>query len=511
MKVLNSIFSWVIKKRIHQIELFIKYPHDVQFEWFNKLIEAAKDTEWGNRYDFKSIKSFEDYRSRVPAQDYEGFKKDILRIKQGEQNILWPTEIKWFAKSSGTSTDKSKYIPVTKESLEECHYNGGKDMLSIYYNNVPESSLFSGKTLVVGGSSQVNQFSSDSYYGDLSAIIMKNFPFWVEFRRTPSLSIALMEEWETKLQKMAEATAKEDVTNISGVPSWTLVLLNKILEITGKQNINEVWPNLELFMHGGVNFSPYRKQYQQLIPNEKMYYLETYNASEGFFGIQDQPDNNEMLLMLDYGIVYEFIPLDQVGEKYPKTLLLHEVELNSDYALLITTNSGLWRYDIGDTIQFTSLSPYRIKISGRTKHFINVFGEELMVHNVEKAIIEASHKTNSIVGEFMVAPKFMSGSKAGSHQWFIEFNQIPDSLEYFMTIIDNFLKTNNSDYEAKRYKNLALNPPSVIQLKKGTFYNWMKHRGKLGGQNKIPRLYNDRKYAESLLRYINQESKAIVA
>lgn len=506
MELLNSIFSWVIKKRIHQIELFIKYPHDVQREWLSKLIDTAKNTEWGKRYDFASIKSIEDFKNRVPVQDYEGFKDDILRIKRGEQNILWPSEIKWFAKSSGTSNDKSKFIPVTKESLEECHYNGGKDMLSIYYNNVPESKLFSGKTLVVGGSSQVNQFSSDSYYGDLSAIIMKNFPFWVEFRRTPSLEIALMDEWETKLQKMAEATSTEDVTNISGVPSWTLVLLKRILEITGKNNIKEVWPNLELFMHGGISFDPYRDEYKKLIPNKNMYYLETYNASEGFFGIQDQKDNNEMLLMLDYGIFYEFMPLDQLGKDNPKTLMLDEVETDVDYALIITTNAGLWRYELGDTIKFTNLSPYRIKVTGRTKHFINVFGEELMVHNVEKAILTACQKTESLIRDFTVAPIFMEENKKGGHEWLIEFETPPINIDYFNEILDNTLKSINSDYEAKRYKDLAITKPKINLVPSGTFYNWMKKRGKLGGQNKVPRLYNDRKYVDDILSFINEQS-----
>lgn len=506
MEFLNSIFSWVIKKRMHQIELFTKYPLDVQHEWFERLLDQGKDTEWGRKFDFASVKSLDEFKSRVPVQDYEGFKKDIVRIKQGEQNILWPTEIKWFAKSSGTSNDKSKFIPVTKESLEECHYKGGKDMLSLYYTNVPESRLFSGKTLVVGGSSQINQFSSDSYYGDLSAIIMKNFPFWVEFRRTPSLSIALMDEWETKMQMMAESTAEEDVTNISGVPSWTLILLKKILEITKANNIHEVWPNLELFMHGGISFNPYRKQYQKIIGSGKMNYLETYNASEGFFGIQDDLSRDDMLLMLDYGIYYEFLPLAEHGKEYPNTLSLEEVELNVDYALILTTNGGLWRYDIGDTIMFTSLSPYRIKVTGRTKHFINAFGEELMMHNVETALEIATSKTNASVREYTVAPIYMSDNMKGRHEWLIEFENEPKSLDYFIETLDNALKSVNSDYEAKRHKNLSLALPLVRILPQKTFYNWMKKRNKLGGQNKVPKLYNSRKYVDDILMSIKPDS-----
>jgi hypothetical protein len=502
MELLNSIFSWVIKKRIHQIELFVKYPHDVQEEWFNKLIQEGKNTEYGKKFHFSDIKNIIDFKEQVPVIEYDDIKDYILRIKHGEQNIIWSSEIKWFAKSSGTSNDKSKFIPVSKESLEECHYKGGKDMLSIYYNNVPDSKLFSGKTLVVGGSSQVNQFSSDSYYGDLSAIIMKNFPFWVEFRRTPRLSVALMDKWEEKLEKMAQETCTEDVTNISGVPSWTLVLLKRILEITGKNSIKEVWPNLELFMHGGISFTPYREQYKNIIGTPGINYLETYNASEGFFGIQDQMNSNEMLLMLDYGIFYEFLPLEELGKKHPKTLQLDEVALNTDYALIITTNAGLWRYNIGDTIMFTSLNPFRIKVTGRTKHFINAFGEELMIHNAEKALEIACEKSKANIKDYTVAPVFMSENNSGRHQWLIEFSKKPDNIEYFNELLDNALKNINSDYEAKRYKNMTLSLPEIIILPENTFYNWLKSKGKLGGQNKVPRLYNDRKYADQLLKFM---------
>ncbi|MBL4651662.1 MAG: GH3 auxin-responsive promoter family protein [Flavobacteriales bacterium] len=503
MKVFNSIFSWVIKKRIHDIEFFKKYPHDVQNECLNKLIETAKDTEWGKRYDYQSILTLDEYKSRIPIQDYESLKKDILRIKKGEQNILWPTEIKWFAKSSGTTSDKSKYIPVSKESLFECHYKGGKDLLSMYCNNIKNHTLFSGRTLAIGGSSQILSYSNDTYAGDLSAILTKNLPFWVQLRKTPKYSISLLDDWEEKLEQMAQTTAKQDISIILGVPSWTLMLLNRVLEIKNETDISAVWPNLELYMHGGVNFSPYKPQFEKLISRPDMNYVESYNASEGFFGIQDEIDGNGMLLMLDYGIYYEFMTLEEVGKKNPKTITLSEVKLDTEYDIIVSTNAGLWRYDLGDTVKFTSINPYRIKITGRTKHFINAFGEELMVHNVEDAIEIATTKTNSIIREYTVAPKFDLNSTVGSHDWLIEFEQEPKSMDYFIEVLDNALKSLNSDYEAKRFKNIALTKPEIISAPNKTFYNWMKHHDKLGGQYKVPRLFNDRKHIDSILEFMN--------
>lgn len=502
MEFINSVFSWIIKKRIHQMELFIKYPIEVQNEWLRKLITTAKDTEWGRKYDYASIKTYQDYANRVPLQDYESLKRDIIRIKQGEQNILWPTEVKWFAKSSGTMSDRSKFIPVTKESLLECHYKGGKDLLSIYHHNHPETKLVLGKTLVVGGSSQINHFSSSSYYGDLSAIIMKNFPFWVEQRRVPNMSIALMDEWESKIEKMAISTAKEDVSNISGVPSWTLVLLKRILDIQGKDNLLEVWPNLELFMHGGVNFSPYKEQFKALIPSGKMNYYETYNASEGFFGLQDQHNVEEMLLMLDYGVFYEFIEMGELDKEHPKAITLEGVQLHTNYAIVISTNAGLWRYLLGDTVQFTSLSPFRIKVTGRTKHFINAFGEELIIENAEKALSVACAQTKAIVREFTAAPVYFSGNKSGKHQWLVEFEKLPDDMNRFSELLDGTLQSINTDYEAKRYKNMVLDKPEISLVSEGTFYNWMKKNNKLGGQHKVPRLSNNRKYMDEILEMV---------
>ena len=506
MKIFNSIFSWVIKKRIHDIEFFKQFPQEVQDEGLQKLIDTAKDTEWGKRYNYSSISSLEEYKARVPIQDYESLRNDILRVKNGEQNILWPSEIKWFAKSSGTTTDKSKYIPVSKESLYDCHYKGGKDLLSMYCNNVEDHTLYSGRTLAVGGSSQILSFDNDAYAGDLSAILTKNLPFWVQLRKTPKYSISLLDDWEVKLEQMAQATAKQNVSIIMGVPSWTLMLLNRVLAIKRETDISKVWPNLELYMHGGVNFGPYKSQFEKLISRPDMHYLETYNASEGFFAIQDEIDGNGMLLMLDYGIYYEFMPLSEVGKENPHTLTITEVELGVEYNFIISTNTGLWRYDMGDIIEFTSLSPHRIKITGRTKHFINAFGEELMVHNAEDAIAIATKKTNSVISEFTVAPKFDFSKTVGSHEWVIEFETEPKSLEYFIEVLDNSLKSVNSDYESKRFKNIALTKPEIIIAPKGTFYDWLKSLDKLGGQHKVPRLFNDRKHIDSILEYMKSKS-----
>ncbi|TXB65298.1 GH3 auxin-responsive promoter family protein [Vicingus serpentipes] len=502
MEIINSVFSWIIKQRIHQMELFIKYPTEVQNDLLLELIKTAKNTEWGKKYDYNNIKTYNDFKNNVPLQDYETLKTDVLRIKDGEQNILWPSEIKWFAKSSGTVTGKSKFIPVSKEALIDCHYKGGKDLLSIYHNNHPESKLILGKVLVVGGSSQINKLNSGSYTGDLSAIIMKNFPFWVEQRRVPNMEVALMAEWEEKIEKMAISTAKEDVSNISGVPSWTLILMQKILEITKANNISEVWPNLEMYMHGGVNFLPYKSQFNKLLGGNHLNYYENYNASEGFFGLQDQYNSDEMLLMLDYGIFYEFIPVENTEEEQPDTLSLEEVKLNKNYEVVISTNSGLWRYRVGDTIKFTSLSPFRIQVTGRTKHFINAFGEELIIENAEMALAMACKKTESSIRDFTVAPIYIDGKKNGRHQWLIEFENEPINLDYFIEILDNGLKSLNSDYEAKRYKNLILTIPEVISLPENTFYIWMKENNKLGGQHKVPRLSNNRNIVDQILKMV---------
>jgi hypothetical protein len=504
MPIINSLFTWLIKKRMHQIDLFIKYPIDVQMEWFKKLITAAKDTEWGKKYDYKSISTVDQFRQQVPLGDYNSMKPYIDQLREGKQNLLWPTDVKWFAKSSGTTNDKSKFIPVSNEALEECHFKGGRDMLSLYVNNHPDTKIFSGKGLVMGGSSNISEVNNESYYtGDLSAIIIQNLPFWAQMKSTPGSSVALMDEWESKIEKIASITITHDVTSITGVPSWTLVLIKKIFEMTGKNNLLDVWPNLEVFFHGGVNFEPYRRQFRQLIQSDEMHYMETYNASEGFFGIQDRNDQHDLLLMLDYGIFYEFIPVDELEKENPGTLWLDEVKTGENYALVISTNGGLWRYIIGDTIMFTSINPFRIKITGRTKNFINAFGEELIMDNAERALTIACEKCQAILSEYTAAPVYFSEEKSkAAHEWVIEFEVPPKNIGFFTETLDTALKSLNSDYEAKRYKSLLLDEPIIKVVPQGTFYKWLKKRDKLGGQNKVPRLANERKYVEEILKMV---------
>lgn len=502
MGLINSILTWVMQKRIHQMELFMKYPHEVQDELFKKLLQTGRLTEFGSRYDFGSIHTYEQYRERVPIHSYETLFPYIERQMRGEQNLLWPSEIKWFSKSSGTTNARSKFIPVSQEALEDCHFKGGKDLLSIYVNNYPDTKLFDGKGLAVGGSHRINELdpSATSYYGDVSAVIMRNLPPWAQFIRTPSLETALMSNWEEKIEKLAQESSMDDVTNIAGVPTWTILLIQKVVELKQKKNIMEVWPNLEVFFHGAVSFTPYRNLFKSLIPFEGMRYWEIYNASEGFFGIQDQKNSEEMLLMLDYGVYYEFIPVSEIDKEYPRAIPLSEVVLDKQYAMVITTNAGLWRYSIGDTIKFTSLSPYRIKISGRTKHFINAFGEEVIVENAESAITAACDHTGAVIDNFTAAPVYLAEGKKGGHEWIIEFKVKPNSLHEFGHVLDETLRKINSDYDAKRAHDLALVAPILHSVEEGTFYNWMKSRGKLGGQNKVPRLSNSREYVDDILR-----------
>ena len=506
MGLINSILTWVMQKRIHQIELFIKYPHEVQEELFKKLIQTARYTEFGKQFDFSSIQTYEQFRERVPIHTYEKTFPYIDRLMKGEQNILWPSEIKWFSKSSGTTNARSKFIPVSQESLEDCHFKGGKDLLSIYVNNFPETKLFDGKGLAVGGSHQINELdpSASSYYGDVSAVIMQNLPPWAQFIRTPSLETALMGNWEEKIEKLARETIKENVTNIAGVPTWTVLLIQRVTDIAMKKNILEVWPNLEVFFHGAVAFAPYRTLFQSIIPSDKMRYWETYNASEGFFGIQDQRNSEALLLMLDYGIFYEFIPMEELEKENPKAVPLSDVELDKNYAMVISTNSGLWRYNIGDTIKFTSKFPYRIKISGRTKHFMNAFGEEIIVENAETAIAKACEITGAVIDNFTAAPIYLKEGKKGRHEWIVEFKVPPTDPDQFARILDETLRSINSDYDAKRAHNLALVEPKVHSAGEGTFYNWMKRRGKLGGQNKVPRLANSREYVDEILKLMQE-------
>ena len=496
--LVNSIASWFLKKRIHQMELFIKYPQEVQSELLRDLISKAKDTEVGKKYDFASIHSYDTFAERLPVQTYEDYQPAIERNRRGENNIYWPTPIKWFAKSSGTTNAKSKFIPVSQDSLEYCHYAAGKDLLCMYLNNNPQSQFFRGKSLRLGGSKEIYRNNGTSY-GDLSAILIANMPLWAEFSSTPSNEVSLMHDWEVKMQAIIDETIRENVTSLAGVPSWMLVLLNNVLETTGAENIFEVWPQLEVYFHGGVNFNPYAPQYQKILPKEGFRFYEIYNASEGFFACQDRNDSKELLLMLDYGIFYEFIPMDTYGTPEEKIIPLGEVETGKNYAVVITTNAGLWRYKIGDTVRFTSTSPYRIKVSGRTKHHINVFGEELIIENAEEALKKASLANSCEIVDYTVAPIFMDGKEKGAHEWIIEFKTPPRDFSAFKTELDKALQEVNSDYEAKRYNNMTLNMPKIHQAREKLFYDWLKKHDKVGGQHKIPRLSNSRNYVEELI------------
>jgi hypothetical protein len=500
MAIINSIASWLMKKRMHQIELFIKYPVDVQSEWMNSLLHSGANTEYGKQYHFSEIKNYDQFKQQIPINDYESLKPLIDRTRRGEQNLIWNSDIKWFAKSSGT-TDKSKFLPVSKESLDGCHYNAGRDMITLHCYNNPETQLFTGKNLALGGSFKEDVFGDyHSFHGDVSAIIIQNLPAWADFFRAPDVSIALMDEWESKLEKMALSMMNENVVSLAGVPSWMMVLLQRILEKKNVRSINEVWPNLEVYFHGGVSFTPYKEQFVKLFNNDKVNFLQLYNASEGFFGIQDQLKSDELLLMLDYGIFYEFVELnDWHNSNFDCVISLESVKKGIDYAMIITTNAGLWRYQLGDVIRFTSTNPYRFKISGRTKQHINVFGEELMVHNAEQAIAVACEKTHALVKDYTVAPVFMD-TNSGAHEWLIEFEKEPNNFEFFVALLDESLKKQNSDYEAKRYNNYVLHLPEVKKMLKDTFYKWLKANNKLGGQYKVPRLSNNRTILEEILR-----------
>ena len=494
---INTVASWMLKKRIHQIELFEKYPLDVQNEELKKLIQISKNTEFGKQHEFSSIDNYKTFAERVPSFTYEEYFPIINKTINGNQNIFWPEKIKWFAQSSGTTNSKSKFIPVSNSSLDNCHFKGGKDMLCLYLNNNENSNMFLGKSLRLGGSRKIYE-NNDHYFGDLSAILIDNLPVWAELISTPNNEISLMDKWDEKIKAIIEGTLQEDVRSLAGVPSWMLTLLNKLLETTGKKYIDEIWKNLEVYFHGGVSFKPYRSEFNNIILNKKFKYYEVYNASEGFFAIQDQNESDELLLMLDYGIFYEFIEIDNANLS-EKIIDLSEVEVGINYALLITTNSGLWRYKIGDTIVFTSLKPYRIKVSGRTKHFINTFGEEVIIENVEKSLEIALKKYNSTIKDFTVAPLYMKNGKKGKHEWMIEFIKEPNNLDQFMKEIDFQIQNNNSDYRAKRFKNITLDRPRLIKARKNLFYDWLKKKKKLGGQNKVPRLLNERSFIEELI------------
>lgn len=503
MKLLSPAISGFARLRQWSIDQWKDDPVPAQFAVWQDLLAAGQYTEFGRKYNFSQIQSLDDYKKAVPIQGYDDIKGFIERMMQGEENVLWNTPVHWYAKSSGTTSDKSKFIPISEESLKDNHYKASKDVLSLYYVSNPDSDLLTGKGLVIGGSHQINQFNEEVQYGDLSAVILQNSPFWSNWIRTPDLSIALMDEWEAKIEKLAHSTIQENVTSMAGVPTWLIVLLKRILQITGKENIKQVWPSLELYMHGGVSFVPYRQHFEKLI-GAPINYMEMYNASEGFFAAQDDLEEEGMLLMCDHGIFFEFMPVSEFDKDEPETIQLDEVELGKNYAPVITTNGGLWRYLLGDTIQFTSLSPFRIKVSGRIKHFINAFGEEVIVDNSDQAISTACKKTGAAVSDYTAAPIYFSEHGNGAHEWLIEFDQEPESLQQFVTEMDAALKSINSDYEAKRHKDIALRMPEVRVLPKGTFAAWLGSKGKLGGQHKVPRLSNERTYVEEISRFASE-------
>ncbi len=505
MNIIDSIVRYALTRRLPQIDHFRRYASEVQEKTLTRLLKAAKNTEWGKKYQYAQIRSYEDFRNTVPISKYEDIFPYIQRMIQGEQNVLWSSPIRWFSKSSGTTNARSKFIPVSKESLQTCHFRGGKDVLGLFIDNHPDTKFWHGRGLSIGGTFQQHPENPKINYGDISAVVVQQLPAWAQFLRTPPRSIAMMDKWEDKINAMLKHTLNQNVTSILGVPTWTIVLIQRILEETNRQYIEEVWQNLEVFIHGAVSFTPYREWFKSVAPTIR--FMETYNASEGFFGLQDDLSRDDLLLMLDYDVFYEFVPLAEIDYEKPHALCLDEVELDKNYAMLISTNAGLWRYQIGDTVKFTSKNPYHIKITGRTKHFINAFGEEVIIENAEVAITHACQATKAAISNFTAGPLYMEGKKQGGHEWIIEFEKQPDNMQAFIEQLDKKLQEINSDYEAKRYQSIALNPPIVHAVPEGTFYNWLKKKGKLGGQHKVPRLANNREYLDDILKMPEIEAR----
>ena len=504
---LTKIASKLFKPRQYELEKHYTQPEALQRRVLHYLLEKGKYTEYGRSHMLTSTQSYDDFVNNVPINTYEELKSDIDRMRHGEPNVLWPGVVKWYAKSSGTTNDKSKFIPVSSDGLHNIHYKGGADVVAVYLRNNPGSRLFDGKSLILGGSHSPNYNVEGSLVGDLSAILIENINPIANLFRVPKKQTALLSDFEVKRDRIAHECLKCNVTNISGVPSWMLSVLVRVLEISGKEHIEDVWPNLEVFFHGGIAFTPYRKQYEQIITSPKMHYMETYNASEGFFGLQDDPTDKSMLLMLDYGVFYEFIPLEDVGKDNPNIVPLEGVELGRNYAIVITTSCGLWRYMIGDTISFTSKRPYKFVITGRTKYFINAFGEELIMDNAEKGLAYACEKTGAQVKEYTAAPVYMDENAKCRHQWLIEFSVDPDSLDHFADLLDKKLQEINSDYEAKRSHNVTLQHLEVVKARPNLFNDWLKSKGKLGGQHKVPRLSNSRKNMDELLEMNHKENE----
>lgn len=497
---LTHIVRNAFTSRQREIERYDNEAQQLQMHTLEYLTTTAKDTEYGRKHTFSTINSYEKFADSVPLNTYEELKGDIDRMRHGERDVLWKGRVKWYAKSSGTTNDKSKFIPVSHDGLQHIHYAGGKDVVALYLQNNPDSRLFDGRSLILGGSHSPNYDVADSLVGDLSAILIENINPLANLVRVPKKSTALLSDFEIKRDRIARETINKNVTNISGVPSWMLSVLTRVMELTGKKHLEEVWPNLEVFFHGGVAFTPYRKQYEQLITSPNMHYMETYNASEGFFGIQNDPADKAMLLMIDYGVFYEFIPMDEFGTENPTIVPLWGVETNKNYAMVISTSCGLWRYIIGDTVMFTSKKPYKFVITGRTKHFINAFGEELIVDNAEKGLAYACEQTGAEVLEYTAAPVFMDDNAKCRHQWLIEFSKEPADLNQFAALLDTKLQEINSDYEAKRYKNITLQHLEIVKARHNLFNDWLKSKGKLGGQHKVPRLSNSRKNIDEMLK-----------
>ncbi len=499
MNLTSIVNKLYFQPRRRELERYINKGEEMQHEILQYLVKRGKDTEYGRKYLFSTINNYNDFAQNIPLNTYEELKGYIDRMRHGERNILWPGQVKWYAKSSGTTNDKSKFIPITHEGLQNVHYQGGKDVLAYYLSNNPNSKLFSGKGLILGGSHLPNYNFSNSLVGDLSAILIENINPLANLVRVPSKEVALLSDFEVKRDRMAKEVISQNVTNISGVPSWMLSVLLRVMELSGKEHLQEVWQNLEVFFHGGISFTPYREQYEQLISKQDMQYMETYNASEGFFGIQDDPTDKSMSLMLDYGVYYEFLPMDEFESEKPNIVPLEGVEVGRNYAIIISTVCGLWRYEIGDTIQFTSVRPYKFVITGRTKYFINAFGEELIMDNAEKGIEAACKATGAQISDYTAAPIFMDSNAKCRHQWLIEFTKIPDSISDFERILDSKLQEINSDYEAKRFHDVTLQQLEVVVARKNLFNDWLKLKGKLGGQHKIPRLSNSRKNIDQML------------
>ena len=498
MDIITSLVAPVFAARRRTIESFGERLVDIQRRQLLYLLKTAQNTEWGVSHGFKDIHHYRTFAERLPVSTYEAFVPLITRMVNGEKNVLWPSSVRWFAKSSGTTNDRSKYIPVTPDILHHCHYRGGFDTVSLYLHRNPQTRFFSKKSLILGGSHSPSALNERTHCGDLSAVLLQNLYPLMKYVRVPRKEIMLMGEWEAKIKAIVETTWQKDVVSLSGIPSWMLVLIKAILQKAGKETLTDVWPNLEVFFHGGIGFEPYRAQYEKLIPSGKMHYMETYNASEGFFGIQDDPADKSMLLMLDYGIFYEFIPAEDDTE-HPRILPLEEVKTGENYAMVISTSGGLWRYRIGDTVRFTSLFPHKFVITGRTKFFINAFGEELMVDNAEKGVRQACRETDAAVVAYTAAPLFLLENGKGRHQWLIEFEKEPASFAAFAACLDASLKQLNSDYDAKRYKEISLLPPEIIPARPRLFFDWMKAHNKLGGQHKIPNLSNNRDLITELL------------